>query len=58
MVSKTGCRSNAERLMLENVGGCGLLLERFREIVGALAQLAKQARVLDGDDGLRGKAFD
>src|SRR5262245_20099426 len=33
---------------LKNVGGCGLLLER-------LAQLAKQSRVLDGDDGLGSK---
>src|SRR5262245_55315547 len=33
---------------LEHVGGGGLLLERF-------AQLVEQARVLDGDDGLRGE---
>src|SRR5262249_39840311 len=32
-----------------------LLLQRFGEIVGALTQLVKQAGVLDGDDGLRGK---
>src|SRR5262245_34150421 len=30
---------------LEHVGCCGLLLERF-------TQLVKQARILDGDDGL------
>ena len=39
---------------LEHVGGGGLLLQRFPEIVGAFAQLAKQPRVLDGDDGLLG----
>ena len=33
---------------LEHVGGGGLLLQRF-------TQLVEQARVLDGDDGLRGK---
>src|SRR6476619_7024718 len=33
---------------LEHVGGGGLLLQRF-------AQLVEQAGVLDGDDGLRGK---
>ena len=38
---------------------CGsLLLERLGQVVGALAQLAEQARVLDGDDGLRGKILD
>ena len=35
---------------LEHVGGGGLLLERF-------AQLVEQARVLDGDDGLRGEVL-
>ena len=39
---------------LEHVGGGGLLLQRL-EIVGALAQLVEQARVLDGDDGLLAK---
>jgi len=29
-----------------------LLLQRFCEIVGALAQLVEQPRVLDGNDGL------
>ena len=33
---------------LEHVGGGGLLLQRF-------AQLVEQAGVLDGDDGLRGE---
>jgi hypothetical protein len=36
---------------LEHVGGGGLLLQRF-------AQLVEQARVLNGDDGLRGKVLD
>jgi hypothetical protein len=42
-------RSKVERLMtLKHVGGGGLLLQRF-------AQLVEQARVLDGNDGLRGE---
>ena len=36
---------------LEHVGGGGLLLQRF-------AQLIEQARVLDGDDGLGGEVRD
>ena len=40
---------------LEHLGGRGLLLQRFAQIVGALAQLLEQPRVLDGDDGLGGK---
>ena len=36
---------------LEHVGGGGLLLQRF-------AQLVEQARVLDGDDGLGGEVLD
>jgi len=34
------------------LGRSRLLLKRFAQIVGALAQLVEQARVLDGDDGL------
>ncbi|MFZ0103423.1 MAG: hypothetical protein WAL49_14165 [Pseudolabrys sp.] len=37
---------------LQYFGGRRLLLERLGEIVGALAQLIEQPRVLDGDDGL------
>ena len=37
---------------LQHLRSRRLLLQRFREIVGALAQLAEQPRVLDGDDGL------
>ena len=40
---------------LEHLGGRGLLLQRFGEIVGALAQFAEQPRVLDGDHGLGGE---
>src|SRR5262249_6481679 len=40
---------------LEHVGGGGLLLQRFGEVVRALAQLVQQPRVLDGDDGLLGE---
>ena len=36
---------------LEHVGGGGLLLQRF-------AQLVEQPCVLDGDDGLRGEVLD
>jgi hypothetical protein len=38
---------------LEHVGGSGLLLQRFRQIVGALMQFLQQSDVLDGDDRLR-----
>ena len=36
---------------LEHLGGRGLLLQRF-------AQLVEQPRVLDGDDGLSGEVLD
>ena len=36
---------------LEHIGGRGLLLERF-------AQLVEQPRILDSDDGLRGKIIE
>ena len=34
-----------------------LLLQRFAEIVGALAQFVEQPRILDGDDGLGGEVL-
>ena len=43
---------------LQHLTRRGLLLQRFGEIVGALAQLVEQPRVLDGDDGLRGEVLD
>src|SRR5215510_15937678 len=43
---------------LQHFGGCGLLLQRFGEIVGALAQFVKQSRVLNGDNGLIGEILD
>ena len=43
---------------LEHIGGGGLLLQRFGKIVGALAQLVEQPRVLDRDDGLVGEILD
>ena len=50
-VSSTACRSKVERLMtFEHVGGGGLLLQRF-------TQLVEQPRVLDGDHGLGGKVL-
>src|SRR5262249_28477304 len=36
----------------------GLLLQRLAEVGRALAQLVEQPRILDGDDGLSGKARD
>ena len=36
---------------MQHVGGGGLLLQRF-------AQLIKQPRILDGDDGLGGEVLD
>ena len=42
---------------LQHLAGRGLLLQRFGEIVGALAQLVEQPRVLDGDDGLGGEVL-
>ena len=40
---------------LQHLRGRGLLLQRLAQVVGALAQLVEQPRVLDGDDGLGGK---
>ena len=58
MASNTGSRSPGELLMtLQHLRGRGLLLQRFGEIVGALAQLVEQPRVLDGDDGLGGEVL-
>ena len=49
--SNTGSRSPGERADdLQHVGGGGLLLQRF-------AQLVEQPRVLDGDDGLSGEVL-
>ena len=38
-----------------SVGGGGLLLQRFAQIIPALAQLVEQSRVLDGNDSLGGE---
>ena len=58
MASNTGSRSPGElEMTLQHLGGRGLLLQRLGEIVGALAQLVEQPRVLDGDDGLRGEVL-
>ena len=52
----TGVSSPGERADdLQHLGGRRLLLQRFREVVGALAQFVEQPRVLDGDDGLGGE---
>ena len=42
---------------VEHLAGRGLLLQRLGEIVGALAQLVEQPRVLDGDDRLGGEVL-
>ena len=42
---------------LQHLRGRGLLLQRLGQIVGALAQLVEQPRVLDGDDGLGGEVL-
>ena len=52
MASNTGCKSPGElEMTLQHLGGRGLLLQR-------LAQLIKQPRVLDRDDGLGGEVLD
>ena len=42
---------------LEDVRCRRLLLQRFGQIVGALAQFVEQPRILDGDHGLVGKGL-
>ena len=44
-------------MTLQHLRGRGLLLQRLGEIIGALAQLVEQPRVLDGDHGLRGEVL-
>jgi hypothetical protein len=41
----------------EYLRGRGLLLQGLRQIVGAQAQFVEQPRILDGNDGLRGKVL-
>ena len=41
----------------EHVGCRRLLLQRFAQITGALAQLDQQPHVFDGDDGLVGEVL-
>ena len=56
MASNTGSSSPGELEMTFSTSrGRGLLLQRLGQIVGALAQLVEQPRVLDGDDGLGGE---
>ena len=43
---------------LEHLAGRGLLLQRFGQIVSALAQLVEQPRILDRDDSLSGEVAD
>ena len=58
MALNTGSRSPGElEMTLQHLRGRGLLLQRLGQIVGALAQLVEQPRVLDGDDGLGSEVF-
>ena len=58
MASNTGSSSPGELEMTFSTSrGRGLLLQRLGEIVGALAQLVEQPRVLDGDHGLGGEVL-
>ena len=58
MALNTGSRSPGElEMTLSTSAGGGLLLQRLGKIIGALAQLVEQPRVLDGDDGLRGEVL-
>ena len=41
----------------EDFAGRRLVLERYAQIVGALAQLVEKACVLDGDDSLGGEVL-
>ena len=43
---------------LEHVGGGGLLLQRFAQLVGALLHRVEQPHVLDGDHRLVGEGLD
>ena len=67
-LAQAGCglRKGVEHLLqvegraadhLEHVGGRGLLLQGFGEILGALLQFVEQPRILDGDDGLVGEGL-
>ena len=58
MVSSTVCRSSVELTAWVTSRQRLQLLHRARELIGALAQLIEQPRVLDGDDGLRGEVRD
>ena len=54
---KTASRSPRTTDYFQYVGCRGLLLQRFAQIVGALAQLVEQPRVLDGDHRLGGEVL-
>jgi hypothetical protein len=68
VANPNGIRQHGFKRRLEVVGrvwdnakhlrGGGLLLQRLGEVVGALAQLIEQPRVLDGDDCLSGEVRD
>ena len=56
MTLNTGCKLAARTAIARSTSDRRrLLLQRFGEVGGALAQLAKQPRVLDGDDRLGGE---
>ena len=56
MAWNTGSSSPGElEMTFSTSDGRGLLLQRLGQIVGALAQLVEQPRVLDGDDACAAK---
>src|SRR5882757_2313228 len=68
-LAQTSCRSrkSIENLLqierraaddLKDFGSRSLLLQRFAEIVGALADFVEQPRILDGDHSLIGECLD
>ncbi len=59
MASKTGFSSPGElEMTLENIAGCGLLLQRLLQLPRPRLHLLEQSRVLDGDDGLVGEGLE
>ena len=59
MASNTGSSSPGELLMTLSTSEVAVCCSSdFGEIVGTLAQLVEQPRVLDGDDGLGGEVLD
>ena len=41
----------------QDIADCGLMLQRLAQVIGTLAQLVEQPRILDGDDSLVGEVL-